>query len=253
MESINEIKKRFAETEIYDILKLAEEYKSDNRSGVRTVINTYANRYKKYIAELERLEKINEYENKYYNDGIEYIAGIDEVGRGPLAGPVVTAAVILPKGCRIKGINDSKKLSAKKREELYDVIMEKAVAVETGVVNNEVIDHINILQATYKAMAQAINGLKVKPQQILVDAVTIPGIDIPQESIIKGDEKSMSIGAASIIAKVTRDRMMVQYAKIYTEFDFENNMGYGTQKHIEGIRKYGLCPLHRRSFTKNLV
>ena len=253
MESISEIKKRFAETEICNILHLTEEYKNDSRSGVMALIKTYTNRYKRHIAELKRLEKINEYENKYYKNGVEYIAGIDEVGRGPLAGPVVTAAVILPKGCRIEGINDSKKLSAKKREELYDVIMEKAVAVEIGMANNEVIDDINILQATYKAMAQAINSLKIKPQQILVDAVTIPDIDIPQEPIIKGDEKSMSIGAASIIAKVTRDRMMVQYAQIYTEFDFENNMGYGTQKHIEGIHKYGLCPIHRRSFTKNLV
>ncbi|MBQ9519820.1 MAG: ribonuclease HII, partial [Firmicutes bacterium] len=183
---------------------------------------------------------------------VKLIAGIDEVGRGPLAGPVVAAAVILPENCVIEGLNDSKKLSPKKREELYDIITEKALAIGIGEVDNNTIDSINILQATYKAMQAAISQLKTKPEQLLVDAVTIPDVDIPQEGIVKGDAKSLSIAAASVIAKVTRDRYMVKMSEVYSGYDFENNMGYGTPKHIEGIKKLGFSAIHRQSFCKDV-
>ena len=243
MKSISEIKEIFNNADIKSIPNLIEEFSSDERKGVQNIIASGKKNYDKYIAELERLEVISAFEKKYASQGIEYIGGIDEVGRGPLAGPVVTACVILPIGCKILGVNDSKKLSAKKRDELFDIIMEKAVSI----------DDINILQATYKAMQQAINNMPIKPQQLLVDAVTIPNIDIPQEPIIKGDAKSISIGAASIVAKVTRDRMMAEYAKTYPMYDFDSNMGYGSKTHIEAIKKYGLCPIHRKSFTGNFV
>ncbi|MCD7862390.1 MAG: ribonuclease HII [Lachnospiraceae bacterium] len=181
------------------------------------------------------------------------ICGIDEVGRGPLAGPVVAGAVILPKNCDILYINDSKKLSEKKRSLLYDEIMEKAVAVGIGCVSWERIDEINILQATYEAMRQAIAALSTAPDLLLNDAVTIPGVDIPQVPIIKGDAKSASIGAASIIAKVTRDRMMVEYHSLYPQYGFDANKGYGTKAHIEALQQYGPCPIHRRSFIGHFV
>lgn len=205
----------------------------------------------KLEAEIARTQSIKEYENMY--PGCQYICGIDEVGRGPFAGPVVACAVILPKDCNILYINDSKKLSAKKREELYDIIIKEAVAVGIGVVDNERIDEINILNATYEAMRDAIDMLSVKPEVILVDAVTIPGVDILQVPIIKGDAKSISIGAASIVAKVTRDRMMEEYANEYPYYGFEKNAGYGTAAHIEGIKEHGLCPLHRRTFCKKYI
>lgn len=253
MKPISEIKSEFKQHDIKDIKNKILEYSTDERKGVVSLINSYQKKYEAYLKELERLEAIKAYENKYYSKGIEYIGGIDEVGRGPLAGPVVTACVILPKDCTIEYINDSKKLSAKKREELYDIIIKEAISYGIGIVNNKVIDEINILQATYSAMAMAIDNTQIKPQQLLVDAVTIPNINIPQEGIIKGDAKSMSIAAASIVAKVTRDRMMAEYAKLYPEFGFESNMGYGSEKHIQAIKEFGLCPIHRRSFTKNFV
>lgn len=253
MKSISEIKGIFNNADIKSIPNLIEEFSSDERKGVQNIIASGKKNYDKYIAELERLEVISAFEKKYASQGVEYIGGIDEVGRGPLAGPVVTACVILPVGCKILGVNDSKKLSAKKRDELFDIIMEKAVSVGIGMEDNNTIDNINILQATYKAMQQAINNMPIKPQQLLVDAVTIPNIDIPQEPIIKGDAKSISIGAASIVAKVTRDRMMAEYAKTYPMYDFDSNMGYGSKTHIEAIKKYGLCSIHRKSFTGNFV
>jgi ribonuclease HII len=198
-----------------------------------------------------RTESIKKYEKEY--DNYTYICGIDEVGRGPFAGPVVAGAVILPKDCDILYINDSKKLSAAKRDELYDVIMEKAVATAIGVVGPEEIDRINILQATYEAMRQAIAKLNPKPQLLLNDAVTIPGVTLPQVPIIKGDAKSISIGAASIIAKVTRDRMMIEYDKVYPEYGFAANKGYGSAAHIAALQKYGPTPIHRRSFISNFV
>lgn len=208
-------------------------------------------RAEKFRLEMERVESLCEYEKQHAE--AEYIAGIDEVGRGPLAGPVMTAAVILPKDLRIPYINDSKKLSAKRREELYDVIMEKAVSVSIGINSPERIDEINILQATYEAMREAVNGLKVRPDLLLVDAVHIPDLPIEQVSIIKGDAKSQSIAAASIIAKVTRDRLMEEYDLMFPEYDFASNKGYGTAKHIAALKLFGPTPIHRRSFITHFV
>lgn len=201
--------------------------------------------------EIARTESMSIYEKKYAD--YEAICGIDEVGRGPFAGPVVAAAVILPKNNPILYLNDSKKLSEKKREQLYDEIMEKAVAVGIGMVGPQRIDEINILQATYEAMREAISKLPVKPDLLLNDAVTIPEVDIKQVPIIKGDAKSVSIAAASIIAKVTRDRLMVEYDEVLPGYDFASNKGYGTKAHIEGLQKYGPTPIHRMTFIKNHV
>ena len=191
---------------------------------------------------------MKEFETELYNNGINFIAGIDEVGRGPLVGPVVTAAVILPKDFYDERINDSKKLTEKKRELLYDVIMENAISVGIGISSEDVIDEINILNATKRAMLEAVNNLSVKPEHLLIDAVKL-NTDIPQTSIIKGDAKSESIAASSIIAKVTRDRMMIELDKIHPEYDFKHNKGYGTKKHIEAIRKYGIIKEHRKTFA----
>ena len=201
--------------------------------------------------EKERMYALFEYERSYPE--YQLICGIDEAGRGPWVGPVVAGAVILPKDCDILYINDSKKLSEAKREELYEVIKEKAVAWAVGSASEKRIDEINILQATYEAMREAISKLGVAPQLLLNDAVIIPGVDIPQVKIIKGDAKSASIGAASIMAKVTRDRMMEEYDALYPEFKFAKNKGYGTKEHIEALLKYGPTPIHRRSFIKNYV
>ena len=201
--------------------------------------------------EQERMYELFAYEREYA--AYQAICGIDEVGRGPLAGPVVASAVILPKDCDILYINDSKKLSEKKREMLYDEIMEKAVDVGIGIVGPERIDEINILQATYEAMREAISKLSVQPDLLLNDAVKIPGVTLPQVSIIKGDAKSASIGAASIIAKVTRDRMMVEYDSIFPEYGFAANKGYGTAIHIAALKELGPTPIHRRSFISNFV
>ena len=208
-------------------------------------------RQAKLEKERARIETMKVYEKEYESHG--WICGIDEVGRGPLCGPVVASAVILPKDCQILYLNDSKKLSEKKREELYDVIMEQAVAVGLGMATPQRIDEINILQATYEAMRQAIASLKVKPAVLLNDAVTIPGVEIPQIPIIKGDAKSVSIAAASIIAKVTRDRMMVEYDRMYPGYDLASNKGYGTKVHMEALKTVGPCEIHRRTFIKNIV
>lgn len=203
--------------------------------------------------EIERTESLKVYEKEYENLG--FVCGIDEVGRGPLAGPVVACACVLPKDSKILYLNDSKKLSEKKREELYDVIMKEAVSVGIGMRSHERIDEINILNATYEAMQEAISKLSVTPAVLLNDAVTIPGIDksIKQLPIIKGDAKSVSIAAASIVAKVTRDRLMVEYDKEYPEYKFAKNKGYGTKDHIDALIKIGKCPIHRDSFIKNFV
>lgn len=208
-------------------------------------------RQEKLKAERERLEGMRVYERRYRERGT--LCGIDEVGRGPLAGPVVAGAVILQEDCEILYLNDSKKLSEKKRELLYDEIMEKAIAVGIGAVSPERIDEINILQATYEAMRIAISRLSVRPDLLLNDAVTIPQVDIPQVPIIKGDAKSVSIAAASIIAKVTRDRMMVQYEDLYPGYEFASNKGYGSARHIAALKEIGPCPIHRRSFIKNFT
>ena len=205
----------------------------------------------KLEAELKRIEALKQYEKEYEHLG--FLCGIDEVGRGPFAGPVVACAVILPKDCNILYINDSKKLSEKRREELYDIIIKEAVAYGIGIKDNRRIDEINILQATYEAMREAINNLSVQPDVLLNDAVTIPGVDIKQVHIIKGDAKSISIGAASIVAKVTRDRMMAEFDEKYPGYEFAKNKGYGTAAHIEVLKKYGPCEIHRRSFIHNYI
>ncbi len=254
MKSVAEIKNELNNYDVKNIIAFINEYYDDGRAGVKKLIEAANKKYNSYISELERIKVITEYENKYRANGFKFVCGIDEVGRGPLAGPVVAACVILPENCDILGINDSKKLSKKKREELFDIINEKALSVGIGVVDNNVIDNINIVQATFMAMREAISNSSLAPDYILVDGnFTIPYVKIPQTSIIKGDGKSMSIGAASIIAKVTRDKMMVKYSKEYPHYGFESNVGYGSAKHIEAIKKYGLSPIHRKSFTGNFV
>ena len=250
-EKISEIKSRYQVCAPHDLPAFIESIKDDERAGVKKFVETASKAYQKYQEELVRLEQMNQFEKEYAHMG--YVCGIDEVGRGPLAGPVVAAAVILPEDCRILYINDSKQLSAKKRDELYDEIMEKALAVGVGLVSHERIDEINILQATYEAMRMAIDKLEVKPSVLLNDAVTIPGVTIQQVPIIKGDAKSASIAAASIIAKVTRDRLMEQLDQVYPGYDFAGNKGYGSAKHIEGLKQMGPCAIHRRTFIKNLV
>ena len=188
------------------------------------------------------------YENDLYSRGARYIAGVDEVGRGPLAGPVVTAAVILPADFDVLGVDDSKKLSEKKREELFDVIRERAVCYAIGMVDEKRIDEINILEATKEAMVQAVGGLSLRPDHVLIDALTLAEVDIPQTGIVKGDASSVSIAAASILAKVTRDRMMVEYDSRYPGYGFAQNKGYGTKAHYEGLDRQGVSPIHRRSF-----
>ena len=251
--SISEIKKEFEETDLEQIMAKLDEYRDDERSGVVKLISSFEKKSTKLQEENERIQMMKTFENDYID--YEYVGGVDEVGRGPLAGPVVAAVVILPKDCDILYINDSKQLSEKKREELYDIIVEKAVDFGVGIVGWEEIDELNILQATYKAMRIAISHLQNPPQVLLNDAVTIPGVDenIIQVPIIKGDAKSVSIAAASIVAKVTRDRMMVEYAKEYPEYGFEKNKGYGSKDHIEAIKKVGPCKIHRRSFIKNFI
>ena len=208
-------------------------------------------RQEKLEAEIARIEGLKVYEREYEEYGL--VCGIDEAGRGPLAGPVVAGAVILPRDSRILYLNDSKKLTEKRRELLYDEIMEKAVAVGIGVVGRERIDEINILQATYEAMREAVKKLDPCPDVLLNDAVTIPGILKMQVPIIKGDAKSISIGAASIVAKVTRDRLMVEYDKTYPGYSFASNKGYGSAAHIAALKKLGPCEIHRRTFIKNFV
>ena len=230
---------------------LYEQYKSDTRSGVQRLLERCRKQDESLRREQERLEQLRVYERKYEQH--TYICGIDEAGRGPLAGPVVAGAVILPKDSRILYINDSKKLSEKKREELYVQIVEEAIAVGLGVVSPKRIDQINILQATYEAMRMAIANLQVEPDILLNDAVTIPELVIPQVPIIKGDAKSMSIAAASIVAKVSRDRIMREYDRVYPGYDFAANKGYGSAKHIQAIGELGPSEIHRRSFIQHFV
>lgn len=231
--------------------RLREVYREDDRSGVRKLIEKSRKAEEALRAEKLRMEHMMEYERKYEHLG--YLCGIDEVGRGPLAGPVVACAVILPKDHEILYLNDSKKLSAKKREELYEVIQKEAVSIGVGMASPARIDEINILQATYEAMRQAVSKLSVCPQLLLNDAVTIPQIEIPQVPIIKGDAKSASIAAASIVAKVTRDRLMVEYDKAMPGYGFASNKGYGSSEHIEALKKYGPSPIHRASFITHFV
>lgn len=250
-QSIGEIKALLQAADLKGLPAFINTYKEDERAGVASLVEKAKKQLDAYEKELARTEKIKTFEKEYAS--YSYICGIDEVGRGPLAGPVVAGAVILPKDCDILYLNDSKQLSEKKREELYDVIMEKAVSTGLGFVSPERIDEINILQATYEAMREAIAKLSPRPDLLLNDAVTIPKVAIRQVPIIKGDAKSISIAAASIIAKVTRDRLMVQYDSVFPEYGFASNKGYGAAAHIEALRKYGPTPIHRRSFIKNLL
>ncbi len=251
MLSINEIKSIYQAACENELPEFINRFKEDERSGVQKLVAGAGKRIEALEKEKIRIWNLQEYERKYEKYG--YICGIDEVGRGPLAGPVVAGAVILPKNCDILYINDSKQLSEKKREELYDVIMDKAIACGIGYASPERIDEINILQATYEAMRQAISNLSIYPDVLLNDAVNIPQVSIMQVPIIKGDAKSISIGAASIIAKVTRDRLMADYAQIFPEYDFAGNKGYGSAAHIEALKKYGPTPIHRKSFIKNFL
>ncbi len=250
-ESIKDIKAKFKALDNDGLKAFMDEYCADNRSGVIALREKAARLLEKHNAETERTKRMLSYEKEY--GGYMAICGIDEVGRGPLAGPVVAGAVILPKDDMILYLNDSKQLTAAKRDELYDVIRERAVAYAVGIVDHVRIDEINILQATYEAMRSAIMNLAVKPDILLNDAVTIPGVDIRQVPIIKGDAKSCSIAAASIIAKVTRDRMMEEMDEKYPGYGFASNKGYGSAEHIKAIKELGPSPIHRRTFIKNFI
>lgn len=248
---ISEIKKEFEMAGTEKLPELFAQYADDSRAGVAGLTRQYRKKEEALKKEIARIEAMKEYEHKYEHIG--WVCGIDEAGRGPLAGPVVAGAVILPKDSKILYLNDSKKLSEKKREELFDIIMEQAVAVGVGSVSPQRIDEINILQATYEAMRQAIGKLSVTPQILLNDAVTIPDVIFPQVPIIKGDAKSVSIAAASIVAKVTRDRLMKEYDKQMPEYGFASHKGYGSAAHIEAIKKYGPSSIHRKTFLTHFV
>jgi len=249
--SIAEIKQEFSQASVEECKALCEIYQEDTRTGVQNLILTSQRKVEKYKQEQMRVEELCKYEKQY--EDYAYICGIDEVGRGPLAGPVVASAVILPKDCRILYINDSKKLSEAKREVLYDEIKRQALSIGTGIVSPALIDEINILQATYEAMRQAIAQLEITPDILLNDAVTIPEVNIRQVPIIKGDAKSISIAAASIVAKVTRDRLMVEYDSVLPEYGFASNKGYGSAMHIEALKTIGPTPIHRKSFIRNFL
>ncbi len=248
---ISAIKDLFANCPEDELLGLIKDYSSDERESVKKIIHSAETRLEKLKAERARLEVMKFYENKYGE--CELICGIDEAGRGPLAGPVCAGAVILRKDVEILYLNDSKKLSAKKRDELFDKIKELSLASAVGLSDNKRIDEINILNATYEAMRKAIDGLGKKPDILLNDYVRIPEVDIKQVSITHGDAQSVSIAAASIMAKVTRDRLMDEYDRQYPGYGFASNKGYGTQQHIDAIREKGLTPIHRLSFVGNLI
>lgn len=236
-----------------EYLKYIDILKDDERKSVKNIAIKLAKKLDKIRDENERLEMINTFENEGYQKGYTYIGGIDEAGRGPLAGPVVAAVVVFKPGTKIEGINDSKKLSEAKRDELFDIIKEQALDYGIGIVQKDEIDEYNILNATYMAMKKAINCLKKTPDYLLVDAAHVPDVNIDQKSIIKGDSKSISIAAASILAKVTRDSLMYEYDKMYPEYGFASHKGYGTDQHYKAIREHGITPIHRKSFLKNIL
>ena len=251
MQSIREIQALFQGADEEKTAELIRIYSGDTRSGVQSLVRRSRSMLEKLDAERARLDQMRSYEREYEHLGL--VCGIDEAGRGPLAGPVVAGAVILPPECEILWLNDSKQLTEKRREQLYDEIMEKAVAVGVGIVGPDRIDEINILQADYEAMCEAIGSMKTVPQILLNDAVTIPQVTLPQVPIIKGDQKRISIAAASVIAKVTRDRLMLEYDDLFPEYGFSSNKGYGSAQHIAAIRKYGPCLIHRKTFIKNFI
>ena len=246
MATIKEIKEQLANIQRLDDPLLAE-LEQDSRSGVIQAIAKQKREIQKRIDEDERLEGMLAYEKECYARGMELIAGVDEVGRGPLAGPVVAAAVILPKACKIPGLNDSKKIPKSKHKEIYEAVLQNAIAIGIGVKDNHVIDQVNIYEATKLAMMEAIGQLEPQPQHLLIDAMKLD-LPIPQTSIIKGDANSLSIAAASIVAKVTRDQMMEEFDKEYPGYDFAQNAGYGTAKHLAGLEQLGVTPIHRLSF-----
>ncbi len=248
---ISDIRDEFNKADFNRKKELCVLYADDERKGVKQLVAKYKREEESMAAELKRLDAMKVFERKY--SGYKLIAGIDEAGRGPLAGPVAAGAVILPKDCEILYLNDSKKLSAARREQLYNEIKEKAVAYGVGIISPERIDEINILQATYEAMRAAIKDMDCEPDMILADAVTIPRIPYKQVGIIKGDAISVSIAAASIIAKVTRDRIMADIDQIYPEYGFASHKGYGSKAHIEAIKKYGPSPVHRMTFIKKII
>lgn len=246
MATIKEIKE--ALTTITDLeSSLFEELGKDPRAGVQKEIQKRKREIQAELEEINRLETMLRYEKELYAEGINLIAGVDEVGRGPLAGPVVAAAVILPKDCKIKGLNDSKKIPKKKHMEIFQAVKNQALAIGIGIMDNHVIDQVNIYESTKLAMKEAISKLEPQPQHLLIDAMKLD-LPISQTSIIKGDANSLSIAAASIIAKVTRDELMAHYDQEFPGYDFAQNAGYGTAKHLEGIEKYGVTPIHRTSF-----
>lgn len=241
--TIKEIEKLFAAEE-----EPSAEFLDACRQDARAAVGRLVRRRERLEKERSRVQQLYQYEYEAHERGMEYIAGVDEAGRGPLAGPVVVAAVILPLGLFIPKLNDSKKLSPKVREELFEIIQEQAVCVRHAVIDEKTIDRINIYQATLNGMYDAIFALEPQPQQVLIDAVPLDRLPMPSLSIIKGDAKSASIAAASVIAKVTRDRLMDTYDAMYPEYGFAQHKGYGTAQHVEAIRKYGPCPIHRRTF-----
>ena len=246
MATIKEIKEQLASIQRLDD-PLLTELEQDSRSGVIQAIAKRKREIQKRLDEDERLEGMLAYEKECYARGMELIAGVDEVGRGPLAGPVVAAAVILPKACKIPGLNDSKKIPKSKHKEIYEAVLQNAIAIGIGIKDNQVIDQVNIYEATKLAMMEAIGQLEPQPQHLLIDAMKLD-LPIPQTSIIKGDANSLSIAAASIVAKVTRDQMMEEFDKEYPGYDFAKNAGYGTANHLAGLDQLGVTPIHRRSF-----
>lgn len=249
MDKIETIKQQLTQASWEELLNVIQLYKEDERKGVQKLLQQYQKKWDAYQKERKRMERMWMFERQ--NEAYQWICGIDEAGRGPLAGPVVAAAVILPKDCNLLYVNDSKQLSAKKREELYKEIQKTAISTGIGIVGADKIDEINILQATYEAMRIAVSKLSVTPDLLLNDAVTIPNLAIRQIPIIKGDAKSISIAAASIIAKVTRDHMMEEYDQLFPNYGFLSNKGYGSSLHIQRLKEYGPCPIHRKTFIKN--
>ncbi len=248
MIAIQKMKEDFENTPMEQWQALYEKYQGDERKGVKSLLERYQQKEKELAQECMRLEEMQVFERKYQE--FSYICGIDEAGRGPLAGPVVAGACILPKDVRILYLNDSKKVSKKKRELLYDEITEKALAWGVGIVSEQRIDEINILEATREAMRKAVESLSITPDLLLIDAVHIPEMQMKQVGIVKGDQRSISIAAASILAKVTRDRMMVEYDKAFPEYGFAKHKGYGTAYHRARLKEFGPCPIHRITYLK---